>query len=244
MAIKDLVSPEHDDHFVLPDVGDVVRPSGHGFYDFCLAAISQQLIGFTRIHMAELEAGLPLDDEEFLGLGVVVVAATGNARLGGKEGELTAVRCLEHFDEDTTRISMLLDCVGEAVYREVADIGSVEGTGQAGAYAVNHQRIAVGLEALDGIGQMAYGSGVDRLHGFKAIGIRLRLGTVHELDKAANDIVHIDQADGHIRVVDLDGQVTRHVMAESGHNGVVVGAGPFAKDIGQAEQVDRAACLV
>ncbi|MDT4843826.1 hypothetical protein FQZ97_777640 [compost metagenome] len=73
----------------------------------------------------------------------------------------------------------------------------------------------------------------------KTVGIHGGVGTVHELDETLDDIVHIHQRDRRGRVVDLDRQVARDVVAEGGHGRVVVGPAPLAEHVGQTEDVHR-----
>ena len=66
------------------------------------------------LDVAEAEARGALDDQELLGLGVVIVLAAGDARMRGEVRELPAVRRLQHFDEHAARVAMTRHLVGEA----------------------------------------------------------------------------------------------------------------------------------
>ena len=61
--------------------------------------------------------------------------------------------------------------------------------------------------------------------------------------KARHHIVNVDQLDFVARIGDRDGQAVGDVVAEGGHDGVVVGAAPFAEDVGQPEDPHRSAGL-
>jgi hypothetical protein len=60
LAIKDLVGPQHDDHFVFTNIGDVVRPARHRFDDAAFTTLGDDLVGFAGDDVAEAEMRLPL----------------------------------------------------------------------------------------------------------------------------------------------------------------------------------------
>jgi hypothetical protein len=59
----------------------------------------------------------------FSSLRVVVVATPRHARMGGEVGKLARIRRLQHFHKHAPRIGMLGHRVGEALGRQVADVG-------------------------------------------------------------------------------------------------------------------------
>lgn len=122
-AVKNLVGPQHHNHFVSAHVGDVMRPAGHGFYHLGLVATGQQFMRLAGLHVPELKAGLAPDHQKLLGLAVVLMPATGDARVGCKKRKLPAVWRYEHFGKYATRVSILRHGVGKQLRRQVADIG-------------------------------------------------------------------------------------------------------------------------
>ena len=243
LAVEDLVGPQHDDHLVAADVGDVVGPARHGLDDLGLGAAGHQFVRLSGLHVAELEARLALDDKELLGLGVVVVTTARDSRVRREVAELAAVGCLEHLGKDAARVAVHRHGVGEGLDRQVADIGGVERAHQAGADALGHQRLAAVLEGLDQAGELADGAVVLRRHGGKAVGVNGRVGAIHQLQEAPDHVVDVDQLHRRGRFVDLDRQVARDVVAEGRHGRVVVGLAPLAEHVGQAEHMYRNAVV-
>ncbi|MDT4856026.1 hypothetical protein FQZ97_904010 [compost metagenome] len=88
-TVKNLVSPKHHDHFFVTDISYVMGPTGYGLDNLWLLSRGEQLMEFTSDDMTETEACLALDDEELFGLGVVVMATSGNTRMCSKKGKLT-----------------------------------------------------------------------------------------------------------------------------------------------------------
>ena len=97
--------------------------------------------------VAEAEARLALDDQELLGLGVVIVPAARDARVRGEVGELAAVGRLQHLDEHAARVAVPRHGVGERFRRQIADVGGVQRADQAGADPLGHQRLAAVRES-------------------------------------------------------------------------------------------------
>lgn len=215
-----------------------MRPAGHGLDDLCLVAGGEQLVAFARLHVAELEAGPPLDDQELLGLRMVVVPAAGDPRMRGKERELAAIRRLQHLDEHAAGVAVLRHRVGEGFLRQVADVGRIQRPDQPAADALGHQGIAAFPEGTDQAGQFADGGRILRRHRCKPLGRQLRIGTVHQLDETRHHVVDVDQRDRCRRIVDLDRQIAGDVVAEGGDRRVVVRPAPLAEHVGQAEQID------
>lgn len=215
-----------------------MRPAGHGLDDLGLVAGGEQLVAFARLHVAELEAGPPLDDQELLGLRMVVVPAAGDPRMRGKERELAAIRRLQHLDEHAAGVAVLRHRVGEGFLRQVADVGRIQGTDEPTADALGHQGIATFPEGADQAGQFADGGRILRRHRRKALGRQLWIGAVHQLDETRHHVVDIDQRDRRRRIVDLDRQIAGDVVAEGGDRRVVVRPAPLAEHVGQAEQID------
>ena len=91
LTVENLVSPQHHDHLIITHIGDVVAPAGDCLDDFRLLTISEQLIKIARYDMAKTKTGLAFDDQKLLGLGVVVMSATGDTRMSGKVGELPGI---------------------------------------------------------------------------------------------------------------------------------------------------------
>ena len=81
-TVKNLVSPQHDQHFISTRIGDVMRPPRNCIHDLGFIPRSCQLVCFPRQHMTKTKKPLPLDNQELLSLAMVVVSATGLAGVG------------------------------------------------------------------------------------------------------------------------------------------------------------------
>ena len=91
LTVEDFIRPQHDDHFIFTDIRNVMRPAWNGFHDLRRLRAGAKLVRHVTFDMAEAEPRCSFDDEKFLGLGMVVMAAAGDARMGRKERELAGI---------------------------------------------------------------------------------------------------------------------------------------------------------
>src|SRR4051794_30020051 len=64
LGIEDLVHPQHHDQLVLPNVGDVVCPTGDGLDDARLLIGDLELVHVAEDDVPEAEARAPFHDEK------------------------------------------------------------------------------------------------------------------------------------------------------------------------------------
>lgn len=91
LTVEDFVRPQHDDHFIFTDIRNVMRPAWNGFHDLWGFRTGAKLMRHAAFYMAETEPRGSFDDEKFLGLGMVIMAAAGDAWMGSKERELAGI---------------------------------------------------------------------------------------------------------------------------------------------------------
>lgn len=74
------------------------------------------------------------------------------------------------------------------------------------------------------------------IHGddFQTIKLAMMLLALQGVDHLLDKVVDVEQFKFYTWVVDRDGEVIGDVVAESGYGGIVVGAAPFAVEIGKA----------
>ena len=72
---------------------------------------------------------------------------------------------------------------------------------------------------------------VDLHHGFHAVEFGMVFPTLEGGNHLFHQVVDVEQFHVHVRVVHLDGQVVRDVVAEGGHGAVVVRAAPLAEKV-------------
>ena len=72
-SVKHLVSPEHNNHLIAANVGDVMSPTRHGFYHLWLFTHRNQFMALAGLYVTEFETCQTLDNKKFLCLAVVVV---------------------------------------------------------------------------------------------------------------------------------------------------------------------------
>ena len=111
-------------------------PAGDRLDNPGLAALRLQMEGFAADDVAEAKAGTASQDQEFFSLGMVIVLAARNAGHGGKIAELAAVGRLQHLHEEAAGISVARHLIGELLRLKIAEIGGVQGAGQACADAI------------------------------------------------------------------------------------------------------------
>src|SRR6187402_2567843 len=124
--IEHFVRPQHYDHVVLPDVRNVVRPPRNGLDDFRMVTTRVDRVALLRDDMPEVEAGAAADYQEFLGLAVMIMTATRDARKSGEERELPGIGGLEHLDEPPARIAVDRHRIGELLERQITQECRIE----------------------------------------------------------------------------------------------------------------------
>jgi len=90
-----------------------MAPARHGFDNQRLVARGLDAVRLAGIHVQETEPGLPLEHQEFLGLGVVVMATACHARPGGEETELARMLGAQHLGEHAAFVTVADDRIGE-----------------------------------------------------------------------------------------------------------------------------------
>jgi hypothetical protein len=85
------------------------------------------------------------------------------------------------------------------------------------------------------------GSRVDGTDGLKAICVGLGDCAFSKLQESINQIIHVNQLQRRRRIMDLNGQIACDLMAKSSDRRVVMRTAPFAKHVGQTEQVQHVA---
>ena len=91
LPIKNLIRPEHHNHFVTAHIRNVMRPARNRFNHFWLFTIGKQLISITRHYMTKTKACFTLDHQKLLALGMVMMATARNSRMRGKKRKLPGV---------------------------------------------------------------------------------------------------------------------------------------------------------
>ena len=122
-TIENLVCPQHDNHFTVAHVGNVVAPAGHRLYDCWRVAIGEQLVELTRGNVAEAEASLAPDNQKLFCLGVMVMPAPSNTRVRSEIRKLARVLGFQHLHENASSISMLGNFIRKVGRRQVAEVG-------------------------------------------------------------------------------------------------------------------------
>ena len=77
--------------------------------------------------MTETKTRLAFDNQKLLGFGVVVMTTPSYARVSSEKGELTCLRCFQHFNKYTAFITILGYCVAELFRFKVTYIGRIKG---------------------------------------------------------------------------------------------------------------------
>jgi hypothetical protein len=125
-SVKHLVSPEHDNHLVAADVGNVMRPTRHGLDHLRLLSGRNQFMRLAGLHMPELEARLSPNDQKLLGLAVMIMTAPRDAGVGGEVRELTAIGRLEHFCKYAARVTVLRHVLCKRLHWQVTHVGGIQ----------------------------------------------------------------------------------------------------------------------
>ena len=201
------------------------------------------LVGDHRgiTHLAEADHAFALQDDEFFMLGLMPVVALGDVRLGHVQADLPTAAHVQKLREGAPLVGMGDGGPGEILRRQEAEIGGVE---------LLHQRVALvgGGQAVpqagEGLDQLGHAAQLHLMDGLDGAPFAFPAGlALHGAEKFLRHVVDIDQPQRHGGVVDRDGQTPGHVMAEGGHGAIIVGAAPFAENVGQTVKIHRRACL-
>jgi hypothetical protein len=90
--IKDFIRPKQGDQLARPHVLDRVGVARGNVHHANLPIVDRVFHHLAPQDGAEANDGLTLDDAELLDLGVVIMIAARDARLGGRDKNLTGMR--------------------------------------------------------------------------------------------------------------------------------------------------------
>ena len=214
-----------------------------------------ELDDFVGAQLALLDEAVAGDDDEELPLGVVPMLTFGDSGLADVNGDLAAIEGVDQLGEGAAVIDIHLEREGDFLLGQVAEVGAVELLGKGALRDFrNHQGLRLFCEGLEEFHNLAQGDVMgDGAVAVAAIGLRedveaFELAMLLLAFQAGNHLVHqvidIEELQLHAGVVDGIGQVVGEGVAEGGHSTVVVGAAPFAKEVGEAVNQDLRASLM
>ena len=247
-GVEPLVGP-HDGHqvFGVAEVDDVVGIPWQHVHRLDVVSIHLKFQNLIRADFPLLNQAVAADHHEKLPLGVVPVLALGDSRLGDVHGNLAAVSGFQQFGKAAPDVCVHLQGKGHLFLGQVGQVGGVElfcETVRGNLW--QHQRFRLGLEGLQQLHNLPQG----HLVGGRSVAVFpilfqeghqpvvvAAVGTALQgVQHLLHQVVDVEQLQLGVGVVDLDGQVVGDVITERGHHAVVVGAAPFAEQVGEPVQ--------
>ncbi len=150
-AVEDFIGPKEGHQGVVTHIGDIVRPARRGLDDHRRLArcVRSSCVSPVRMWRKRNKACVT-DDQELLGLGVMIVAAARDARNGCEVGKLAGGSRLEDLGEQS-RAGRRGRSAGRlnSRRRQIGDVGCIEGANQAHADRVDPGFAAFGPEMLN-----------------------------------------------------------------------------------------------
>ena len=209
-----------------------MRVAGGDVHHLQLLAAHVVFDDLIAVDAAEADDTRATHHQELLVLAVVPVLTFHDVGLAHIHAHLTAVRAAQHLGKAATGIHVHFQRVAELILRQVAQVGGVQSLGKGIPHVRNADIRTAGAEALNELRNATQLHGVHGGHlaevahaGFVAA------QRAHHL---RHQVIDVDEAQGHARVVHGDGQVMRDVVAEGGHGAVVVRAAPLAEEVREA----------
>lgn len=205
--------------------------SGRNIDDFQLVAAHEIFINLFFVRLAEANNPFAVDDEELFVLRMMPMLPFGNPRLGDIDGELAAVGRAKNFRKGAAMVAVHIERIAELIGRQIAQIGRVELLNERIGH-VGHAPLFPGrAERTEQVGDPAELNGMRYGHGavFSVFGAVLVSG--RSRNELAHDVVDIRERENDVRVVDLDREIVRDIIAEGRHDAVVVRPAPFPKQI-------------
>ena len=127
LCIKRFIRP-HDSNeiFGLGEVDDVVRVAGKHLHSGDFFTGHLKFDDFAAADSTLLNQTVTGNDDENFGLGVVPVLAADDTGAGNVDGDLPCVLCLQQFRENAAVIDMHVQMAGDALLRQIGQIGGIQ----------------------------------------------------------------------------------------------------------------------
>jgi len=208
------------------DVHDPHLPSADGIFD-----------DLARRQATEADDRLSFENNELFNLGVVIMISPGDSRTGPGNEDLAVAAELEQLGQRPPFVFPDRQVVVKLLFGKVRDVRPEEPAVERIVQGRLGQGFPDGPERLDLPGQRPQRDAEDRRHGKKGRAAGAGAG-LESGQKGGDDVVHMDKIDFPVRIGYRNRQIPGDIVAERGHDGVIIRPAPFAEDAGQAENPD------